>query len=113
MSAPNLPTVLAQSAPTVAYLGVAAVIFGIGVVGLLIRRNVIVMFMCVELMLNAVNLTFVTFARRTYDIGGQAIVFFVMVVAAAEAVVGLGIVVSIFRRRRGASTADSIALLRG
>src|SRR2546427_11396924 len=90
----------------------AALVFTIGAVGLLIRRNVLVMFMCVELMLNAVNLTFVTFARMLDDIGGQALVFFVLVVAAAEVVVGLGIIVSIFRRRVGA-TADALHVLRG
>jgi NADH-quinone oxidoreductase subunit K len=70
------------------------------------------MFMCVELMLNAVNLTFVTFSRSLNDIGGQVIVFFVLVVAAAEVVVGLGIIVAIMRRRPGAN-ADDISLLRG
>ena len=70
------------------------------------------MFMCVELMLNAVNLTFVTFARELNDIGGQVVVFFVLVVAAAEVVVGLGIIVSILRRRPDA-TADDISLLQG
>ncbi|MGH9155743.1 MAG: NADH-quinone oxidoreductase subunit NuoK [Acidimicrobiales bacterium] len=94
------------------YLTLAAVLFTIGAVGLLVRRNVLVMFMCVELMLNAVNLTFVTFARMLNDIGGQALVFFVLVVAAAEVVVGLGIIVAIFRRRPGA-TADDLNLLRG
>jgi NADH-quinone oxidoreductase subunit K len=95
-----------------AYLILAAAVFTIGAVGLLIRRNVLVMFMCVELMLNAVNLTFVTFARMLDDIGGQVIVFFVLVVAAAEVVVGLGIIVSIFRRRAGA-TADDLHILKG
>ena len=76
-------------------------LFAIGALGLLVRRNVLVMFMCVELMLNAANLTFVTFARMLNDVGGQALVFFVLVVAAAEVVVGLGIVVAIFRRRAG------------
>ena len=94
------------------YLTLAAVLFTVGGVGLLLRRNVLVMFMCVELMLNAVNLTFVTFARMLDDIGGQAVVFFVLVVAAAEVVVGLGIIVAIFRRRAGA-TADDISLLKG
>jgi len=93
-------------------LVVAAVLFTIGAVGLLVRRNVLVMFMCVELMLNAVNLTFVTFSRMLDDIGGQAVVFFVMVVAAAEVVVGLGIIVAIFRRRQGA-TADDLHVLKG
>jgi NADH-quinone oxidoreductase subunit K len=94
------------------YLYLAAALFTIGAVGLLVRRNVLVMFMCVELMLNAVNLTFVTFARELDDIGGQSLVFFVLVVAAAEVVVGLGIIVSIFRRRAGA-TADDLHLLKG
>lgn len=95
------------------FLTFAAVLFTIGAVGLLIRRNVLVMFMCVELMLNAVNLTFVTFAKTLDDIRGQAIVFFVLVVAAAEVAVGLAIIVAIFRRRRGGATADDIDLLRG
>ena len=72
------------------FLLVAAMLFTIGAVGLLVRRNVLVMFMCVELMLNAVNLTFVTFAKTLDDIRGQAIVFFMLVVAAAEVAVGLG-----------------------
>ena len=97
------------------YLILAAVLFSIGAIGLLIRRNVLVMFMCVELMLNAVNLTFVTFARMLDDIGGQVVVFFVLVVAAAEVVVGLGIIVSIFRRRTTdeGTTADDLHLLKG
>ncbi len=94
------------------YLIVAALMFTIGAVGLLLRRNVLVMFMCVELMLNAANLTFVTFARELDDVGGQVIVFFTLVVAAAEVAVGLAIIVAIFRRRRGA-TADDVHLLRG
>ncbi len=101
-----------MSVPEAWYLGLAAVLFTIGAFGLLVRRNVLVMFMCVELMLNAVNLTFVTYARVLDDIGGQVVVFFVLVVAAAEVVVGLGIIVAIFRRRAGA-TADDISLLRG
>ena len=98
----------AVKVPGAWYLALAAALFTIGAVGLLVRRNVLVMFMCVELMLNAVNLTFVTFARMLDDIGGQTVVFFVLVVAAAEVVVGLGIIVSIFRRRAGA-TADDIS----
>ena len=94
------------------YLGLAAVLFTIGAIGLLVRKNVLVMFMCVELMLNAVNLTFVTFARELDDIGGQSAVFFVLVVAAAEVVIGLGIIVAIFRRRENA-TADDLNILRG
>ena len=94
------------------YLTLAAILFTIGAMGLLVRRNVLVMFMCVELMLNAANLTFVTFARTLNDIGGQVAVFFVLVVAAAEVVVGLGIIVSIFRRRAGV-TADDINSMKG
>jgi NADH-quinone oxidoreductase subunit K len=94
------------------YLVLAAALFAIGAVGLLVRRNPLVMFMCVELMLNAVTLTFVTFARTLDDAGGQSVVVFVLVVAAAEVVVGLGIIVAILRKRPGA-TADDLALLRG
>ncbi|HUO48576.1 MAG TPA: NADH-quinone oxidoreductase subunit NuoK [Acidimicrobiales bacterium] len=94
------------------YLALSMVVFAIGALGLLIRRNVLVMFMCVELMLNAANIAFVTFARMLNDIGGQALVFFVLVVAAAEVVVGLGIVVAIFRRRRS-TTADDLHMLKG
>jgi NADH-quinone oxidoreductase subunit K len=94
------------------YLVLAAILFSIGATGLLVRRNVLVMFMCIELMLNAVNLTFVTFSNELNDIGGQVIVFFTLVVAAAEVAVGLAIIVAIFRRRRGA-TADDLKVLRG
>ena len=94
------------------YLLVAAMLFTIGGVGVLVRRNVIVMFMCVELMLNAVNLTFVAFAHALDDITGQVIVFFTLVVAAAEVAVGLAIIVAIFRRRRHA-TADDLQALKG
>jgi len=100
------------SVPGPWYLGLAAILFTVGALGLLVRRNVLVMFMCVELMLNAVNLTFVTFSRMLNDIGGQSLVFFVLVVAAAEVVVGLGIIVAIFRRRKGA-TADDLHILKG
>ena len=94
------------------YLVLAAMIFTIGAVGVLIRRNVLVMFMCIELMLNAVNLTFVAFARQLNDVRGQAFVFFILVVAAAEVAVGLAIIVAIFRRRRGATAAD-VRMLKG
>lgn len=94
------------------YLVLAALIFAIGATGLMIRRNPLVMFMCVELMLNAVNLTFVSFSTMLDDVGGQAVVFFVLVVAAAEVVVGLGIIVAIMRRRQGAD-ADDVSLMRG
>src|SRR2546426_2262600 len=93
------------------YLTLSAVLFTIGAVGLLVRRNVLVMFMCVELMLNGANLTFVTFARMLDDVAGQVIVFFSLVVAAAEVAVGLAIIVAIFRRRRGA-TADDLQVLK-
>ena len=94
------------------YLLLSAAIFAIGVFGVLVRRNPLVMFMCIELMLNAANLSFVAFAAMLGDIRGQSIVFFVLVVAAAEVVVGLGIIVAIFRRKPGA-TADDIALMKG
>ncbi len=100
-------------APTASwYLVLSAVLFGIGTFGVLIRRNPLVMFMCIELMLNAVNLSFVTLARQLNDINGQTIVFFVMVVAAAEVVVGLGIIVAIMRNR-SSMTADDLAELKG
>jgi NADH-quinone oxidoreductase subunit K len=98
--------------PSAWFLVLAAILFTIGATGLLVRRNVLVMFMCIELMLNAVNLTFVTFARLLNDIGGQVDVFFVLVVAAAEVVVGLAIIVAMFRRR-AAATADDIHILKG
>ena len=94
------------------YLVLAAALFAVGMFGMLTRRNPLVMFMCVELMLNAANLTFVTFSRMLDDVGGQVVVFFVLVVAAAEVVVGLGIIVAILRRKPGA-TADDVSLLRG
>ena len=92
------------------YLVLAAILFTIGAVGVLVRRNAIVVFMCVELMLNSVNLTLVTFARATGTVDGQIMAFFVMVVAAAEVVVGLAIIMSIFRTRRTASVDDATLL---
>ncbi len=89
------------------YLYLAAVLFTIGTIGVLLRRNAIVVFMCIELMLNAVNLTLVTFSRITGTLDGQIIAFFVMVVAAAEVVIGLAIIVTIFRTRRSASVDDA------
>ena len=89
------------------YLVLAAIIFTIGAVGVLVRRNAIVVFMCIELMLNAANLTLVTFSRLRGSLDGQVIAFFVMVVAAAEVVVGLAIIVTIFRTRRSASVDDA------
>ena len=89
------------------YLFLSAVLFTIGAVGVLIRRNAIVVFMCIELMLNAANLALVTFSRINGGLDGQIISFFVMVVAAAEVVVGLAIIMSIFRTRRSASVDDA------
>jgi len=89
------------------YLLLSALLFAIGAVGVLVRRNAIVVFMCVELMLNAVNLTLVTFARINGDLQGQLMAFFVMVVAAAEVVVGLAIIMAMFRSRRSASVDDA------
>ncbi len=82
------------------YLVLSAVIFAIGVTGVIIRRNIIVILMSIELMLNAVNLTFIAFSRSLGSMDGQVIVFFVMTVAAAEAVVGLAIIISVFRHRQ-------------
>lgn len=105
--------IAAVATPTTTwYLLLSAVLFTIGVVGVMVRRNPLVLFMCIELMLNAVNLSFVALARRLGDIGGQSTVFFVLVVAAAEVVVGLGIVVAILRRKPGATT-DDMAELKG
>ena len=101
-----------MNVPAAWYLILAAALFGIGAFGLLTRRSALIMFMCVELMLNAVNLTFVTFSRTLGDIAGQASVFFVMVVAAAEVTVGLGIVVAVFRRRSSTSV-DELSELKG
>ncbi|HEY1094464.1 MAG TPA: NADH-quinone oxidoreductase subunit NuoK, partial [Glycomyces sp.] len=89
------------------YLILAAALFTIGAVGVLVRRNSIVVFMCVELMLNAGNLTLVTFARTSGNIDGQVMAFFVMAVAAAEVVVGLAIIMAIYRSRRSASVDDA------
>ncbi|MFC5997358.1 NADH-quinone oxidoreductase subunit NuoK [Quadrisphaera sp. GCM10027208] len=89
------------------YIALSALLFAIGATTVLVRRNAIVVFMGVELMLNATNLAFVTFARMTGDLSGQVIAFFVMVVAAAEVVVGLAIIVTIFRTRRSASVDDA------
>jgi NADH-quinone oxidoreductase subunit K len=92
------------------YLALSAVLFTIGVVGVLIKRNVISMFMCIELMLNAVNLTFVSFSSFFHDVSGQLFVFIVMTVAAAEAAVGLGIIIAIFRNRESLDVDDSSVL---
>jgi NADH-quinone oxidoreductase subunit K len=98
--------------PAAWYLVLAALLFGVGVFGFLTKRSMLIMFMCIELMLNAVNLTFVTFARTLSDIGGQALVFFIMVVAATEVTVGLGITVAIFRRR-STTNVDELSEMHG
>ena len=93
------------------YLLLAAILFGIGLVGVLTKRNALIVMMCVELMLNAANLTFLAFARQQGSIGGHAIAFFVIAVAAAEAAVGLAIIIAIFRTR-GTVNMDEVRELR-
>lgn len=107
-----LSTAAVPSIPLNYYLILSALLFTIGVVGVLVKRNPIVIFMCVELMLNAVNLTFVAFSRYQNNISGQMMVIFVMAVAAAEVAVGLGILVSIFRNRTSINV-DEIDLMKG
>jgi NADH-quinone oxidoreductase subunit K len=92
------------------YLALSAALFTIGVVGVIIKRNAIQMFMCIELMLNAVNLTFVAFSSYFRDVTGQLFVFIVMTVAAAEAAVGLGIIIAIFRNRESLDVDDASVL---
>lgn len=92
------------------YLALSAVLFTIGVVGVMLKRNVISMFMCIELMLNAVNLTFVAFSSFFRDVSGQLFVFIVMTVAAAEAAVGLGIIIAIFRNRESLDVDEASTL---
>ena len=105
--------ILSNITPTATwYLLLAAVLFGIGAIGVMVRRNALVLFMCIELMLNAVNLSFVALAKKMNDINGQAVVFFVLVVAAAEVVIGLGIVVAIMRKRTSANV-DDLSDLKG
>ena len=99
------------AAPLSWYLVLSALLFGIGAMGVLMRRNLIVIFMAIELMLNAVNLTFVTFARSLQSIDGHVIVFFVMAVAAAEAAVGLAIILQLFRLRQTVNV-DEVSTLR-
>jgi NADH-quinone oxidoreductase subunit K len=93
------------------FVGLSAVLFAIGVAGVLLRRNIIVIFMSIEIMLNAVNLAFVALGRRLGSMDGQVIVFFVMTVAAAEAAVGLAIIISVFRNRETVN-ADELNLMR-
>jgi len=92
------------------YLALSAMLFTIGVVGVIIKRNAISMFMCIELMLNAVNLTFVAFSRYFDDVTGQLFVFIVMTVAAAEAAVGLGIIIAVFRNRESVDVDEARVL---
>jgi NADH-quinone oxidoreductase subunit K len=94
------------------YLSLSAVLFTVGVVGVLIRKNPIVIFMCIELMLNAVNLAFITFSRAYGQADGQIFAFFVMTVAAAEVAVGLGIIVAIFRQRHSIDV-DEVSVMKG
>ena len=94
------------------FLTLSAVLFVIGVIGVLVRRNALVIFMSVELMLNAANLAFVAFAQRWNQLDGQMFVFFVMTVAAAEVAVGLALIVTIFRTRHSTSV-DDLATLKG
>ncbi len=92
------------------YLALSAVLFTLGVAGVIIKRNAISMFMCIELMLNAVNLTFVAFSSYFNDVTGQLFVFIVMTVAAAEAAVGLGIIITVFRNRESLDVDDASLL---
>ena len=97
--------------PAAYFIALSVLLFGIGAVGVLVRRNLIVIFMSIELMLNAANLAFVTFARQHQSMDGQVIVFFVMTVAAAEVAVGLAIIIALFRHRQTLN-ADEVRLLR-
>ena len=94
------------------YIFLCLTLFSIGVIGVLTRRNAIIVFMCIELMLNAANLSFVTFSRINGDLNGQVMAFFTMVVAACEVVVGLAIIIAIYRSRRSASVDDASLLKR-
>jgi NADH-quinone oxidoreductase subunit K len=98
--------------PVSHYLLLSGVLFAIGVVGVVTRRNAIIVYMCIELMLNAVNLTFIAFSRNLGDMGGQIFTFMVMTVAAAEAAVGLAIIISVFRNRQSVDV-DDVNLLKG
>lgn len=101
-----------MTVPPGAYFALSAALFTLGVAGVLVRRNALVIFMSIELMLNSVNLTFVAFARQLGRIEGQVTVFFVMVIAAVEVVVGLAIIIAIFRARDTVDI-DDVDLLRG
>ncbi len=101
-----------MTVPAPYYLALSALLFVLGMAGVLVRRSALIVFMSIELMLNAVNLTFVTFARVSHNIDGQLLVFFVLVVAATEVVIGLAIIVDIFRSRETVDI-DDLDLLRG
>ncbi len=101
-----------MNVPTVYVIGLSAVLFALGVTGVLVRRNVIVIFMSIELMLNAANLAFIAFAREAGSMEGQIFVFFVIAVAAAEVAVGLALIVAIYRSR-GTIDIDEISSMRG
>lgn len=94
----------------VTYIGLSLVLFAIGAVGVCIRRNAIVVFMCIEMMLNAVNLAFVTFSKLQGNLDGQVAVFFVMVIAAAESAIGLAVIISVFRSLVSVETSDAAQL---
>jgi NADH-quinone oxidoreductase subunit K len=98
--------------PTAYYIALSAILFALGVVGVLVRRNAIIIFMSVELMLNSANLAFVAFARQFGSLDGQIFVFFVMTVAAAEVAVGLALIVAIFRTKRSIDV-DDVSVLKG
>jgi NADH-quinone oxidoreductase subunit K len=104
------PDVFVQVLPL--YLGLSAALFCMGVVGVLVRRNAIIIFMSVELMLNSANLAFVAFARYLHQLDGQVIVFFVMTVAAAEVAVGLALIVAIFKTKKSINV-DAISVMKG
>ncbi len=108
---PELPIALPAHVPLSWYLILSVILFVVGAAGFLLRRNIITVFMCIELMLNAVNLTFVAFAQQ-YGVAGQVFVFFVMTVAAAEAAVGLAIIIALFRHRQTVNL-QNINLLKG
>lgn len=101
-----------MNVPAVYVLGLSGILFTLGVLGVLVRRNAIVVFMSVELMLNAANLAFIAFARERLHLGGQVFVFFVIAVAAAEVAVGLALIVAIFRSKRSIDI-DQVSQLRG
>ena len=104
------PDVFAQVLPL--YLGLSAALFCMGVIGVLVRRNAIIIFMSVELMLNSANLAFVAFARYLHQLDGQVIVFFVMIVAAAEVAIGLALIVTIFKTKQSINV-DDISAMKG